>query len=51
MLDSEKIELIGNMLEDYWMCERITEDSAVAMLNAIATVVDFKRKEKNNVKD
>ena len=45
MLDSEKIELIGQMLQDYWCCERITEDSAVSMLNAIAVVVDFKRKE------
>ena len=45
MLDSEKIELIGCLLIDFWNCERITEDSAVAMLNAIATIVDFKRKE------
>ena len=44
MLDSEKIELIGWILIDFWNCERITEDSEVAMLNAIATIVDFKRK-------
>ena len=46
MLDSEKIELISELLKEFWICERITEDSAVTMLNAIASVVDFKRKEK-----
>jgi hypothetical protein len=46
MFDSEKIELIEEMLKDFWICERITEDSAVAMLNAIATVVDFEKKGK-----
>jgi hypothetical protein len=43
MLDSEKIELISEILKEFWMYEVITEDSAVATLNAIATVVDFKR--------
>ena len=45
MLDSEKIELIGSVLQEFWMAEIISEDSAVATLNAIATIVDFKRKE------
>ena len=45
MLDSEKVELIGCMLIDFWNCGHISEDSAIAMLNAIATIVDFKRKE------
>lgn len=43
MLDSEKVELIGDIPKEFWMYEVITEDSAVATLNAIAAVVDFKR--------
>ena len=48
MLDSEKIELIRKMLEDFWGCGYDTGDNALCMLNAIATVVDFKRKDKKN---
>ena len=43
MLDSEKVELIGDILKEFWMYEVINEDSAVATLNAIATIVDFKK--------
>ena len=46
MLDSEKIELISNMLKDFWDCGYYSGDNALVMLNAIATVVDLKRKEK-----
>ena len=45
MLDSEKIELINKMLEDFWNCGYDTGDNALVMLNAIASVVNFKRKE------
>lgn len=45
MLDSEKIELINQMLKDFWSNGYDKEDGLVTMLNAIATVVDFKRKE------
>ena len=44
MLDSEKIELIEQMLKDFWECGYDTGDNALVMLNAIATVVDFKKK-------
>jgi hypothetical protein len=44
MLDSEKIELINKMLEDFWNCGYDTGDNALVMLNAIGTIVDFKRK-------
>lgn len=45
MLDSEKIELIGAMIADWWEGSNICEDSAVTLINAITVVVDFKRKE------
>ena len=45
MLDSEKVELISNILQEFWTAGIASEDSAVATLNAIATVVDFKRKD------
>lgn len=48
MLDSEKVELIDKLLRDFWECANVSEDSAIAMLNAIATVVNFKRKDKEN---
>ena len=41
MLDSEKIELINAMLVDFWECSNVTEDSAVCLLNTIATVINF----------
>ena len=41
MTDSEKIALINNMLEDFWQCSNVTEDSVVCLLNAIATVINF----------
>ena len=47
MFDSEKIALINNMLEDFWMCSNVTEDSAVCLLNAIATVINFGKEKKN----
>lgn len=43
MLDSEKIELIREMLTNYWDGVNISEDSALALINAITTVVDFKK--------
>jgi hypothetical protein len=43
MLDSEKIELINQMLKDFWDFGYDTRENALCMLNAIATVVDFKR--------
>lgn len=45
MLDSEKIELIDKMLNDFWSNGYDSADSVTVMLNAIATVVDFKRKD------
>lgn len=45
MLDSEKIELIDQMLIDFWNNGYDNSDGIVVMLNAIATVVNFKRKE------
>lgn len=45
MLDSEKIDLIDLMLQDFWQCSNVTEDSAVCLPNAIASVINFKRKD------
>ena len=45
MLDSEKIDLIEHMLLNFWENSPISEDGCIAMLNAIAAVVDFKRKD------
>ena len=45
MLDSEKIDLIEQMLRNFWENSTASEDGCIAVLNAIATVVDFKRKE------
>lgn len=45
MLDSEKIDLIDQMLTDFWNNGSVGEDSAIVMLNAIATVINFKRKD------
>ena len=43
MLDSEKIDLIDKMLTDFWNASNVTEDSAVCLLNAIASVINFKK--------
>ncbi len=45
MLDSEKIELIDLLLTDFWQDSTASEDGCIALLNAIASVVNFKRKE------
>lgn len=41
MLDSEKINLIRELLTNYWDSVNVSEDSALALINAITTVVDF----------
>jgi len=43
MSDSEKIKPIGRMITDFWICNDANDvqDGAVALLNAIGTVVDF----------
>ena len=46
MLDSEKIDLIDQMLTDFWSNGYDNSDGIVVMLNAIASVVNFKRKDK-----
>ena len=43
MLDSEKIDLINNMLNEFWSNGTVSEDGCIVLLNAIATVVEFKR--------
>ena len=43
MLDSEKIELIKQMLNEFWSNGTVSEDGCIVMLNAIASVVEFKR--------
>jgi hypothetical protein len=48
MTDSEKIELIREMLEDFWGCSANPDHEAACLLVAISTVVDFKRKDKEN---
>ena len=45
MLDSEKVDLIMNMIADFWEGSNVNEDSAVTLINAITVVVNFKRKE------
>lgn len=45
MLDSEKIDLINQMLCDFWENGNISEDSAICLLNAIASVINFKRED------
>lgn len=44
MLDSEKIDLIREMLADFWGSRGNPDQDAGCMLIAISTVVDFKRK-------
>lgn len=46
MSDSEKIELIRNMLSNYWESVNVSEDSTLALINAITTVTDFYGKDK-----
>lgn len=46
MLDSEKIDLIEQMITDFWDAGNVSEDSAICLLNAISSVVNFKRKDK-----
>lgn len=46
MLDSEKIELIRELLTNYWDSVNVSEDSALALINAITTVTDFEGKDK-----
>ena len=46
MLDSEKIDLIKEMIVDYWETGNVSEDSAVSLINAITVVANFKRKDK-----
>ena len=48
MLDSEKIELIAKMLDDFYGCGYDTGEHVLVMLNAIGSVVDFKRKDQKN---
>jgi hypothetical protein len=45
MLDSEKIDLIDLMLTDFWNAGSVGEDAAICLLNAIASVINFKRKD------
>lgn len=51
MLDSEKVDLIAEMISDFWNSSNVNEDSAVSLLNAITVVVHFKRKEKTNAEN
>lgn len=43
MLDSEKIELIKEMIADFWECGNVTEDGVVSLLSAITVVINFKK--------
>ena len=45
MLDSEKIDLIEQMLIDFWNNGYDGSDGIVVMLNAIGSVVNYKRKD------
>lgn len=45
MLYSEKINLIRELLVNYWDSVNVSEDSALALINAITTVVDFEGEE------
>ena len=45
MLDSEKIDLIREMIKEFWANGSVSEDSAICMLNAIDVVIEFKRKD------
>lgn len=45
MLDSEKVDLIREMIVDFWESSNVNEDSAISLLNAITVVVNFKRKD------
>ena len=50
MLDSEKIELIEGMVGDFWdfLTEEQQKECAVALIVAIYSVANFKRKDKKN---
>ena len=43
MLDSEKIDLINHMLNEFWNNGTVSEDGCIVLLNAIASVLEFKR--------
>ena len=47
MLDSEKVDLIAEMVANFWEWhkEDYQEKGAFALLTAIATVAEFKRKD------
>ena len=45
MTDNVKIDLIRNLLVNYWENVTTSEDSALALISAIATVIDFKKED------
>lgn len=46
MFDSEKVELIRKLLENYWETASVSEDSAVTMLSVIDVIVGDKKEKK-----
>lgn len=45
MTDTEKVALVGAMIQDFWECSNVSEDSVVSLLNAITVVINFEVKE------
>ena len=46
MTDTERLALIHQMLVDFWDNGTVSEDSAICLLNAILTVVNFQERTK-----
>ena len=51
MTDSEKISLAKAMIADFWECSNVSEDGAIALLNAITVTLHFEGKEEVNAED
>lgn len=51
MTDSEKLELAKKMIADYWETSNVSEDSALALLNAITVTIHFDGKEEKNAEN
>lgn len=51
MTDFEKLSLVREIIRDFWESSNVSEDSAVALLNAITVVAHFEEKEEENAEN
>lgn len=45
MFDSDKVELVKAMINEFWSNGTVSEDSAICLLNSISCVLEFEGKE------